>query len=223
MGRIRFIVSRDRPDIYEYLMSHFAGEKDVEVILDRRRKGRQDVPAQEPERRRADTTERGDPFALSEVITHVQVEKPVPAHSRLLHASSNVGRPPELPAAPSGRAILVVDDNPEITNLWVELFSLDGHEVETAANGVIALAKLRERAYDLILCDLKMPELDGPGLYREVERRYPELRDRFIFVTGSPLDAESQKFLEQTTVPYLCKPVELDEIRRVVERASRRV
>ncbi len=117
----------------------------------------------------------------------------------------------------------MVDDNPGITNLWVELFSLDGHEVETAANGVIALDKLRERAYDLILCDLKMPELDGPGLYREVERRYPELRDRFIFVTGSSADEESQKFLEETMAPYLCKPVDLNEIRRVVKRVSRRV
>ncbi len=223
MGRIRFIVSRDRPDIYKYLMSHFAGEKDVEVILDRRRKGRQDVPAQEPERRRADKTERGDHFSLSGVSTDIEVEKPVPAHNRALRASSNLVRAPERPAAPSGRAILVVDDNPEITTLWVELFSLDGHEVETAANGVIALDKLGERAYDLILCDLKMPELDGPGLYREVERRYPELRDRFIFVTGFSADAESQKFLEQTRAPYLCKPVDLDEIRRVVKRASRRV
>ncbi len=223
MGRIRFIVSRDRPDVYKYLLSHFAGEKDVEVILDRRRKGRQDVPARELERRRADGAEGGAPFALSDVITHIDVEKTAPAHTRPPHAWSNVVRPPELPARPPGSAILVVDDNPEITNLWAELFGLDGHEVETAANGVIALNKLRERVYDLILCDLKMPELDGLGLYREVERRYPELRDRFIFVTGSSLDAESQKFLDQTMVPYLSKPVELDEIRRVVERASRRV
>ena len=43
------------------------------------------------------------------------------------------------------------------------LLRRDGHTVETAANGRLALAMLEERAYDLILCDLRMPELDGPG------------------------------------------------------------
>ena len=52
----------------------------------------------------------------------------------------------------------------------------DGHRVETAANGTIALATLGEGAYDLIFSDLRMPEVDGPGLWRELERRHPGLR-----------------------------------------------
>ena len=51
--------------------------------------------------------------------------------------------------------------------------AVDGHRVETAANGTIALATLGEGAYDPIFSDLRMPELDGPGLWRELERRHP--------------------------------------------------
>ena len=52
---------------------------------------------------------------------------------------------------------------------------------KTAVNGAVALDKLQERDYDLILSDLRMPELDGPGLYKELERRHPDLLHRIIF------------------------------------------
>src|SRR5262249_11211925 len=53
------------------------------------------------------------------------------------------------PASSRGRAILVVDDAPEVTDILVQMLTLDGHEVETAANGIVALHKLQQRDYDL--------------------------------------------------------------------------
>ncbi len=120
-----------------------------------------------------------------------------------------------------GKVILVVDDEPEIAALLAEMLSADGHEVETAANGVVALEKLRERAYDLILSDIVMPQLDGPGLYREVVGRYPRLRRRFIFITGSSQDPKTREFLAETQAPSLSKPFSADDIRRVVQHAFR--
>ncbi len=214
-GRLAFIVSRDRPDIYNYLMSHFAGEKDVEVILDRRRGKRH---PHKPERRQADprnqSSDGDDPLALTSVI------------SRRLEAESHpTVRPtqPDAAATPSvnvdnparGQAILVVDDEPGVAALLAEILTLEGHEVETAPHGAIALTKLRGRVYKLILCDLKMPELDGPGLYREVMRHYPEMTRRFIFITGSAPTSEVTKFLKQSGAPSLRKPFDLDELRRV--------
>ncbi len=117
-----------------------------------------------------------------------------------------------------GKVILVVDDEPEVARLLVDLLTLDGHQVERVANGTLALTKLKERAYDLILSDIRMPELDGPGLYGEVGRLHPELRHRFIFITGSALDPKTKKFLDQTGAPSLGKPFNLGEVRQVVRR-----
>ena len=123
-----------------------------------------------------------------------------------------------LPVKP-GSTILVVDDEPEVGRLLADLLAADGYEVDAASNGVVALEKLESRDYDLILSDLRMPGLDGPGLYQEIERRRPELLSRFVFLTGDTLSAESRKFLERLTVPSLDKPFDFDEVRRVVARA----
>ncbi len=118
-----------------------------------------------------------------------------------------------------GRAILVIDDEPGITSALTYLLRRDGHAVETAANGRLALEKLQARTYDLILCDLRMPELDGPGFYRELERRAPHLLRRIIFLTGDTLSAETQEFLEGIGASRLHKPFRATEVRQAVQQA----
>jgi CheY-like chemotaxis protein len=115
-------------------------------------------------------------------------------------------------------AILVIDDEPAIASALAYLLSRAGHMVETAANGRLALAKLDERAFDLILCDLRMPELDGPGFYRELSQRHPQLLPRTIFLTGDTLSPEVRVFLEQVGVPRLHKPFRAAEVRRIVHQ-----
>ena len=128
-------------------------------------------------------------------------------------------------AAPSGaepliqeKAILVVDDEPEVAQILKELLSQDGHSVDIATDGTVALEKIRARAYDAILSDNRMPGLDGPGLYRELERRHPELLPRMILVTGDVLTPSTQEFLKRTRVPTLYKPFDLERARQVVQR-----
>jgi signal transduction histidine kinase/CheY-like chemotaxis protein len=121
-------------------------------------------------------------------------------------------------SALAGKKILVVDDEPEIADLLREILSVDGHQVEIAAHGVIALEKLREQTYDLIMSDLRMPRLDGPGLYRELEQHYPELCRGLIGITGDMLSLELQAFLERTAVPTVSKPFSWEEVRRVVQQ-----
>ncbi len=120
---------------------------------------------------------------------------------------------PPAPAPPaegspsiSGATILVVDDEPEIAAVLAETLAGDGHRVETAANGVEALHRIRERTFDLILSDIKMPGLDGPGLYRELGQRDPRLRQRMIFITGDTLSPETRSFLARSGAPSLSKP-----------------
>ena len=125
------------------------------------------------------------------------------------------------PAPVRGKLILVVDDEPQVAGLLAEMLTLEGHKVDTAADGGIALDKLRGATYDLILSDIRMPELDGPGLYRKLERGHPELARRIIFFTGDVLSPETREFLERTGVPRLSKPFVLDEVRRAVQQALR--
>ncbi|HEV8441181.1 MAG TPA: response regulator [Methylomirabilota bacterium] len=122
---------------------------------------------------------------------------------------------PVMPSPNRSNQILVVDDEPFIAQLVADMLSAEGYSVDTAANGLAALRQIDEHAYDLILSDLRMPHLDGLALYRELEWRRPELLRRMIFVSGTVEQPEYQKFLEETGVPVLPKPFDLDELRRL--------
>ncbi len=122
----------------------------------------------------------------------------------------------ELGALPR-RSILVVDDEPEVAAVLADVLAMDGHEVRTAPDGAAALRALAEGAYDAIFSDLRMPTLDGPGLYRELERRDPRQARRIIFLTGDTLSPEIRAFLEQVAAPTVNKPFALAEIRRALQ------
>ncbi len=77
---------------------------------------------------------------------------------------------------------------------------------------------LGRRPYDMVLSDTKMPKLDGEHFYAEIERRFPALRRRIIFVTGDILSREKREFLQRTGAPYLLKPFDLREVRQLVHR-----
>ena len=135
---------------------------------------------------------------------------------------ATAGPPPDRGAAspPLSRlAILLVDDEPSIARALARLLRRDGHTVEIAANGREALAKLQERAYDLILSDWRMPELDGPGLYRVLGQQYPHLCHRTIVLTGDTLSPEVHAFFAEHDVPRLTKPVTMAAVRRAIAQA----
>ncbi|MBI2526612.1 MAG: PAS domain S-box protein [Candidatus Rokubacteria bacterium] len=136
-------------------------------------------------------------------------------------APEPAGEPRETtPSEPERRGvILVVDDETEVGALLAELLTSKGHKVDTATDGLDALEKLGRRAYDLILSDIKMPRLDGPGLYRELERLHPHLVARTVFLTGDTLSREVSEFLEVTGRPSVSKPFDLDQIFRTVTLA----
>jgi PAS domain S-box-containing protein len=159
----------------------------------------------------------------------IEVESP-PGQSTVFRVELPVEAPPATVLPPptseilpplQGKSILVVDDEPQIADVLVQTLSNDGQHVETATDGVMALDKLQRHTYDLILSDLRMPAMDGPGLYREAERHYPGLERRIIFLTGDTMSSQTRAFLEQTRVPCLPKPFSLQEVRQVVQRVLR--
>jgi two-component system NtrC family sensor kinase len=121
-------------------------------------------------------------------------------------------------AGPSGR-VLIVDDEEGIRHMLAEILATDGHVVEEAANGVQALERLGEARFDLVISDLIMPQLDGPGLYEEICRRDPAMADHLLFITGDTLSASARFFLQRVQRPAIEKPFVPDEVRRVVRAA----
>jgi CheY-like chemotaxis protein len=111
--------------------------------------------------------------------------------------------------------ILVVDDEPIIAQLIVDMLSVEGYDVDTAPDGMAALELISRRAYDLILSDLRMPVLDGLGFYRELERSRPELTRRFVFITGTSEHTDYQGLVGEIGVPVITKPFNMLELQRV--------
>ena len=118
----------------------------------------------------------------------------------------------------AGKTVLVVDDEAEIAAVMVDMLERDGHKTQIVANGRVALDMLSQRPYDLIITDTKMPEVDGLELYREIERRFPAMRRRVLFVTGDVLDHDKQQFLESIHATVVTKPFNLGDVRAVVRR-----
>jgi CheY-like chemotaxis protein len=126
--------------------------------------------------------------------------------------------PPPLAPGP-GRSrgrILVVEDEAEIAQMMAEVLRRDGHDILLASSGHEALARLDGEAVDLILSDLRMPDLDGPGLYGRLAERWPALARRIVFVTGDVLTPETGSFLNRAGLPVLEKPIDPSDLRRKV-------
>lgn len=134
---------------------------------------------------------------------------------------------PELPeeVAPAavpgkGPRLLIVDDEPEVGSLLSDILRRDASRIDTASSGQEALKLLGKREYDAILTDLRMPEMDGPELYRQIEQRWPQRARQVIFITGDALSPTVQTFLAGTGQPYLEKPFAPAEVRSVVQEIA---
>jgi CheY-like chemotaxis protein len=130
-----------------------------------------------------------------------------------------MGHQTEAPAARRKRAILIVDDDARVAHFLGDVLVADGHRVDIATGPALALPMLAAEPYDVVISDIAMPEeTAGPTLYRESLARHPELRARFIFITGYGLGAQTRQFLEETGVPCLSKPFALEQIESFVQR-----
>ena len=114
--------------------------------------------------------------------------------------------------------ILLVDDNPIVSQVIIDILSLDGYGVDTAPNGIAALEKMEGRRYDLVLTDLHMPEMDGAGLYRELAKRQTHPPQKIIFLTGTAGTSEAHRLVQDTGLPVLRKPFNLVELLELVQK-----
>jgi CheY-like chemotaxis protein len=130
-------------------------------------------------------------------------------------------RGPEVEAPESAvtpRSILVVDDEASIQRLLGSILELDGHQVETARNGREALERIGRHRYDVIITDIKMPDMDGRELFRRLLSLDPALAHRTIFITGDTVSPDTRTFLQHVNNPCLTKPFRVREVRETISQ-----
>jgi signal transduction histidine kinase len=120
------------------------------------------------------------------------------------------------PDATAGASVLVVEDEAALATAVSDALRDAGFVVERASDGEEALAMVTARAFDAVICDLKMPRLDGKAFYKTLSAGAPGLARRVIFVTGDVAGTDAEAFLEQSGCRWMAKPFRLGELLRVL-------
>jgi two-component system NtrC family sensor kinase len=137
------------------------------------------------------------------------------ANSR--NAGREEGLAPRQSNGKSGR-VLVVEDEPTVARLIADVLEDEGFEVDILLDGREALERAAREAYNLVICDMKMPGLDGQNFYKSLERAGNPLHERFLFVTGDTVAAQTQEFLRRNDLPHVAKPFRVEELAEKVHR-----
>jgi two-component system NtrC family sensor kinase len=120
-------------------------------------------------------------------------------------------------SAGAGEKILVIDDEEAILQMLRERLTRSGYTVDTVTNGENALQRLRKKNYDVMLCDWKMPGLNGRQIYEQLRIMNPALCRRIVFLSGDVVNEPMRRFLESEKRPCLAKPFALEEIHAAIK------
>jgi two-component system NtrC family sensor kinase len=127
--------------------------------------------------------------------------------------------PRPMPDVPRGTRVLVIEDEAALGDAVAAALADEGFTPDRAEDGAQALEKVRERPYDVIICDLKMPRVDGVAFFREISRTMPHITRRLIFVTGDVAGTEAEQFLEDSGCRWVPKPFRLRDLVRAAREA----
>ena len=145
------------------------------------------------------------------------VELPVVTLPQTVRLPALVAPAAKSRAVRTGR-ILVVEDESTVAQLIVDVLREEGHQVEAAADSQDGLTRISRNRYDLVICDLRMPRLDGPGFYEALVSAGSRMQSRILFITGDTLAPRTLEFLEPRSLPYLAKPFLVEELMLAVNR-----
>jgi signal transduction histidine kinase len=143
-----------------------------------------------------------------------------------LPVSGKISAPPlsRLAMAPSadavaGASILVVEDEAPLAHAVVDALKDAGYLVDHASDGEEALNKVQAQRFDVVICDLKMPRLDGQAFYAALSASVPSLMSRVVFVTGDVAGTDAERFLAESGCRWLGKPFRLADLLRTVRES----
>ncbi len=125
------------------------------------------------------------------------------------------------PSSIDPKRVLIIDDEPFVAGAARRL--LRGHTVEVVAGGEAAVARLEAGSdWDVVLCDLMMPGIDGPALHAQIRERWPHLVPRFVVMTGGAFTDRARDFLEREAPTVLHKPFDAASLRGLVALVASR-
>ena len=120
----------------------------------------------------------------------------------------------------AGRTILVVDDDKSILRTFTRILQKNGYEIDVAETGKEAIEKIDSRHYDLVLVDIRLPDMDGTDLL--VKMKKPLQHAIKIMITGFPSLESGVKALDEGADAYLVKPVKPEELLMLIEEKLKR-
>ena len=116
--------------------------------------------------------------------------------------------------------ILVVDDERGMREFLEIMLRNDGFEVETASGGSEALQQLEEKFFDIVICDVKMPQVDGLAVLRKAKETWPDTA--VIMITAYASAETAVEAMKQGALDYITKPFKVEEVRVILKKAMER-
>lgn len=117
----------------------------------------------------------------------------------------------------TNRRVLIVEDEELVAGLIQAVFEEGENSIDTALNGKVALEKIGSQYYDLIVCDIKMPEINGIQFYNALKNSNPELASKILFITGDP-GKETLDFLAEAGNTYIIKPFKIEKFKAQIHK-----
>lgn len=117
--------------------------------------------------------------------------------------------------------VLVIEDEPTVADLIVDVLEEEGHRANAVSDGREGLEFLSRHSYDLVICDLRMPHLDGRLFFATLKRAGDRMRHRILFITGDTLTPSTLAFLNENRLPYVTKPFLVEELKLAVREQLR--
>ncbi|HWQ19498.1 MAG TPA: PAS domain S-box protein [Methanotrichaceae archaeon] len=134
--------------------------------------------------------------------------------------SESIAQPIENLGEQHPLAILVAEDNPSNQKVLVEMLRRMGYRADAVADGIEVLEALERRPYDLILMDVKMPEMDGLEAARQIRKLWPDNGPKIIAITAYALAGDREKCIEAGMDDYIAKPVKKDDLEVILRKYS---
>jgi CheY-like chemotaxis protein len=117
------------------------------------------------------------------------------------------------------RSILLAEDNMVNQRMAILMLKKLGYHADTVTSGQGVLDALDQKNYDLILMDVQMPEMDGLEATREIRRRWPSGGPKIVALTAHAITGDRERCLDAGMDYYLCKPINIEDLKAALERA----
>ena len=120
--------------------------------------------------------------------------------------------PTEMKTEIGRKKILIIDDEASLTELVKTALEREGHKVETASDGDMAVKRIEKGRYDAVVSDLKMPGKSGAEVYLYCKQEKPHLAQHFLFLTGDVVAPDTMRFIDEQKIPCISKPFDLEDV-----------